>query len=109
MRAPATCTGHESCAELNLWLLRDGEKKMLENNLYSQNLPASPLRPVSLNERIDAIDVLRGFAILGVLIAYAVWNLGSPPPETFTTPDKITNLILGIFVNSKAYTLLAFL
>ena len=31
------------------------------------------LHPVSTHERIDLIDVLRGFALFGVLLANLVW------------------------------------
>lgn len=82
---------------------------MSENSLSIQESSANRLQPISPNERIDAIDVLRGFAIFGVLIAYTVWNLGTPPHETYTTPDKITNFVLATFVDSKFYTLLSFL
>jgi uncharacterized membrane protein YeiB len=42
-----------------------------------------PLQPVQSGEREPALDVLRGFALFGVLIAYALWNLGSPVEETY--------------------------
>jgi len=48
-------------------------------------------------------------AIFGVLIAYTLWNLGSPPASTFSTPDKVIEFALTVFLDSKAYTLLAFL
>jgi uncharacterized membrane protein YeiB len=43
----------------------------------------SSLQPVQPGERILALDVLRGFAMLGVLLAYAIWNLGNPPEQTY--------------------------
>ena len=81
---------------------------MYENEL-ERTAAANTLLPVSRNERIAEIDVLRGVAIFGVLIAYAMWNLGSPPASTWTTADTIVNWTLEVIVNSKAYTLLAFL
>lgn len=78
---------------------------MLENNRI---VPAA-LQPVSPAERVDAIDVLRGIAVLGVLVAYTVWNLGSPPVETYGTFDQVLTFILNALLNTKAYTLLAFL
>ena len=82
---------------------------MLEKDVSHGEVGTNSPRPVSPNARIDSIDVLRGVAILGVLVAYSVWNLGGPPPETYGTVDQILNFILGTFLNTKAYTLLAFL
>src|SRR5688500_1418443 len=82
---------------------------MFKKDISGEELAISPARPVSPNARIDSIDVLRGIAILGVLIAYVVWNLGSPPPETYGRADQVLNFVLATFLNTKAYTLLAFL
>ena len=81
---------------------------MLDKDLRTE-AAANELLPISLAERIDSIDVLRGLAILGVLIAFAVWNLGGPPSSELSSADKILNLALGVIVDAKAYTLLAFL
>jgi uncharacterized protein len=48
-------------------------------------------------------------AILGVLVAYTVWNLGGPPLDTYSTAEKLLNFVLATLVDTKAYTLLAFL
>jgi uncharacterized membrane protein YeiB len=34
---------------------------------------SNTLQPVSVDERIDLIDVVRGFALFGVLLANLVW------------------------------------
>lgn len=81
---------------------------MQDNNLLIRNEPLR-LLPVKPVERIPELDVLRGFALFGVLIAYAVWNLGSPPEETYGTVDRILNFTLTALVDTKAYTLFAFL
>ena len=65
-----------------------------------------PIRP---GERILALDVLRGFAMLGVLIAYCLWNLGTAPPETFSRIDKALDEVAGFVIDGKFYTILAFL
>src|SRR5215203_2683574 len=70
---------------------------------------ADEMQPVPVTERIFALDVLRGFAILGVLVAYTLWSFGGPSSEAYGTADTVIEFVLGIMVDSKAYTLLAFL
>jgi uncharacterized protein len=67
------------------------------------------LRPLSGRERLPLVDALRGLAILGVLAAYALWNLGSPPYETWTRLDRVIDLIGALFVDTKFLTIFAFL
>ena len=68
-----------------------------------------PLEPVLPGERIVEIDVIRGFALFGVLLAYTVWNLGSPPWETWGAVDRVLNRVLTLGVDSKAFSLFTFL
>lgn len=48
---------------------------------YAQELPPvaqgarNPLSPVAVTERLDVLDVLRGFALFGVLFANVTWFL----------------------------------
>jgi uncharacterized protein len=70
---------------------------------------AAPLQPVLPNERIPALDVVRGFALFGVLLAYALWNLGSPPEDTYSNVDRMLNWMLSALIDTKCYTLFAFL
>ena len=70
---------------------------------------APPLQPVQPGERIAALDVVRGFALFGVLLAYTLWNLGSPPEDTYSNADRILNWVLSALVDTKFYTLFAFL
>ena len=79
---------------------------MLDNKLSISDNSIS-LRPVQPGERIYSLDVIRGFAMLGVLLAFTLWNLGSPPSSTFTQADRIINELLAIFVDTKCYTLFA--
>lgn len=65
-----------------------------------------PIRP---GERILALDVLRGFAMLGVLIAYCLWSLGTAPPESFSRIDNLLGEAAGFAIDGKFYTILAFL
>lgn len=79
---------------------------MTDNNSPVRNA-APPLQPVKPAERIIEIDVLRGFALFGVLVAFALWNQGSPPAETYGRADYILDRVLGALVDTKAYTLFA--
>lgn len=67
---------------------------------------AEPVRP---SERIVELDVLRGFAMLGVLLAYCMWSLGTAAPETYSRLDRIIDTVAGFLVDGKMYTILAFL
>jgi uncharacterized protein len=66
-------------------------------------------RPVAPGERILELDVIRGFAMLGVLVAYCLWSLGTLPPERFTALDNRLGELAGFAVDGKFYSLLAFL
>src|SRR5512144_308622 len=79
---------------------------MLDRNL-SKEKTATALAPVQPTERILALDVVRGCALFGVLLAYALWNLGSPPAETYSQVDRILDRGLTVLIDNKCYTLLA--
>jgi uncharacterized protein len=66
-------------------------------------------RPVGPAERILALDVLRGFAMFGVLVAYCMWSLGTAPEESWTRLDQGIADFIGFAVDGKFYTILAFL
>jgi uncharacterized protein len=66
-------------------------------------------RPTLPGERIVALDVIRGFAMFGVLVAYCVWSLGTLPEEAFSPLDRALAAGVGFLVDAKFYTLLAFL
>jgi uncharacterized protein len=67
------------------------------------------------NHRIDTIDVLRGFALAGILYAHMViWYTGaSLPPEVYTqydsTADGIAFGIFGAMVFGKFFSVFSFL
>lgn len=67
------------------------------------------VRPLSGAERLALVDALRGLAILGVLVAYTMWNLGSPPAETYGRLDRILDSVLTTLVDSKFVSIFAFL
>lgn len=66
-------------------------------------------QPVRAEERILALDVLRGFAMFGVLIAYCMWSLGTVPAETYSVAERLIDAVLSLLVDGKMYTILAFL
>lgn len=65
--------------------------------------------PVEAGERIAALDVLRGFAMVGVLIAYCLWSLGTAPEEQWSRPDRLLGDFAAFAVDGKFYTILAVL
>src|SRR4051812_1822338 len=64
-------------------------------------------QPTAPGERILALDVLRGFAMFGVLIAYCMWSLGTAPEESYSAFDKGLDQALSFTVDGKFYTTLA--
>lgn len=73
----------------------------------------SELTPVAPRERVVTLDVLRGFALCGVIIGNMVlysgrWAMRGKAPEP-TTLDTVADWFVTIFVESKAQTLLTLL
>jgi len=81
----------------------------------SAGLAPEPLGPVRASERIVTLDILRGIALLGVLVAnvYTAFNhLWSLSPETWDNAfilDRVTSDGILIFVEGKAITTFSFL
>ena len=77
--------------------------------------PPSRLEPVAGEGRIPLLDVLRGFALYGVLLANMVWFTGraflpkeaGPPPNLDI--NGVAEIVIRIFVDSKAMSLFSFL
>ena len=70
------------------------------------------LAPVAPRERLVTLDVLRGFALLGVLIGNMVLYSGrwaEGPAGAPSTLDAVADWFLTIFVDSKAQTTLTLL
>lgn len=67
------------------------------------------VRPLTAAERLPVVDALRGVAILGVLVAYTMWNLGTPPAATWSRADHAIDATLETLVDAKFITLFAFL
>jgi uncharacterized protein len=71
-------------------------------NAATETLQA-PMRPVGSDERVLTIDVLRGFALFGILLVnfYGVGATG--------LADRVANGFLFFFVSGKFYPLFSFL
>lgn len=79
-------------------------------------LAAAPAAPTAAGERLAVLDVLRGCALYGVLLANTVpWFSGRAfmPRATLMAQtqvlDRVFLVLLGVFVNGKAMALLTFL
>lgn len=72
------------------------------------------IAPISLKERIEVLDVMRGFAILGILIGNMQWfsGYGMMPPAVAalgTATDHIVQFLVHFFVEGKFYSIFSFL
>ena len=70
--------------------------------------------PLSLKERIDVIDVLRGFAVGGILIGNMQWFSGygmMPPAIAAEAPaiDHAVQFLVHFFIEGKFYSIFSFL
>jgi uncharacterized protein len=77
---------------------------------------ANTTSPVLQNERVDILDVLRGFAILGILLdnvfgftGYGFYNLAQRQALPTYQPDIILGFLEQAFVNGKFYSLFSLL
>jgi uncharacterized protein len=70
--------------------------------------------PITLNERLDAMDILRGLALVGILLMNIEWfnravaNLGSQD-TSLTGLDHAVGWLIRCFVEGKFYKLFALL
>ena len=84
-------------------------------NASADAAPPSRLDPVAAPDRIPLLDVLRGFALYGVLLANMVWFTGRAflPREAGPAPsldvNGVAEIVIRIFVDSKAMSLFSFL
>lgn len=73
------------------------------------------LTPTFASQRIIILDVLRGFAILGILMVNMQW-MNAPVAVSFSSvslwnsfPDEISKFIIHVFFESKFYVLFSML
>src|SRR5215217_1488011 len=74
----------------------------------------SEFTPISSQERIEILDVLRGLAVCGILIGNVQWFSGYgmlPPSLEAQTPlyDQITRFLVHFLVEGKFYSIFSFL
>lgn len=69
--------------------------------------PSTAVGPVRGSERIHALDILRGVALLGIVVVNVAIFAGSPPVES--TTDRITHNVVTFLFADKFYVLFAFL
>lgn len=77
--------------------------------------PPEPLRPTTVSERIETIDILRGMALFGILAANIRGFAG--PALTYFFPhlfwpalhDRIAQALIDTFIQQKFITIFAFL
>ncbi|GGY68760.1 transporter [Cellvibrio zantedeschiae] len=83
------------------------------NVSFLKNVP--PIPPAQTQPRILTIDVLRGFALFGILYAHMIfWYSGGPLPEYVYTaymdiPNGIATAFNFLFFNAKFFSLFSFL
>jgi len=85
---------------------------MLESDTSS--VPAA-LAPIAPSERIDALDVIRGFALLGIFLMNVEWfnrpiaDLGAGMPADAQGVDWLAGWLIHVFVRGKFWTLFSLL
>lgn len=98
--------------------------KVMQEDINTMNIKTQDIilnnrtkaEPIQIKERIEVIDIIRGFALLGILIANMAWY-NSPAlyfdilgKEIWTGSwDTITSSFINIFVQGKFYSIFSFL
>jgi uncharacterized protein len=75
-------------------------------------VPASGLRPIGTAERIETIDVLRGFALFGILLVnFGMFSTArfALTPDTDTAAGTAAGMLIAFFASGKFYPLFSFL
>ena len=74
-----------------------------------------PSKPVETKERIDILDILRGFAVFGILavniagMAGPVWLPGYAPPADIPWYDQVAEFLVNFLALGKFYVVFSFL
>src|SRR5438045_975908 len=77
-------------------------------------MAGTQISPISLPERIEVLDVLRGLPVGGILIGNMQWFSGYgmvPAAVEAQTPliDQVTHFLVHFFVEGKFYSIFSFL
>ncbi len=64
------------------------------------------LQPLSSTERDVSLDILRGFALAGVLLTFCITDVRSAPGYTKTFLDELIDWPKWIFIETRMYTML---
>ncbi|MBU0637533.1 MAG: DUF418 domain-containing protein, partial [Planctomycetes bacterium] len=83
---------------------------------YDTNgVAAAPATPITASERIEVVDILRGFAIFGILTVNMFW-FSNPLLLDFTklqpwpgTADRVAQWLIHLLCQGKFYSLFSFL
>ena len=82
----------------------------------SETPPApTPLAPVAENQRIEALDVVRGFALLGIFLMNIEWfnrpiaSLGEGKPRGLSGLNWLASWFIAYFVAGKFWTIFSLL
>jgi len=67
---------------------------------------STPLQPLSPGNRDTSLDVLRGFALAGVLFMFCVSDVGSPAGYVNSVADEIIAWPKWLLIESRMYTML---
>lgn len=77
--------------------------------------PEAMLPPAPVMQRIQALDVVRGFALLGIFMMNIEWfnrpqaNMGAGVPATAALIDRLAGWFVILFVTGKFWTIFSFL
>ena len=77
-------------------------------------MPENEMTPVSGNERLEIVDILRGLAVCGILVGNVQWfsGYGMVPPsltEGQSTLNHVVHFLVHFFVEGKFYSIFSFL
>jgi uncharacterized protein len=78
-------------------------------------VPEQDLGPITANQRIEALDVVRGFALLGIFLMNVeyfnrtIGSLGEGMPRGLTGIDWLASWFIAYFVQGKFWTIFSLL
>ena len=67
---------------------------------------SNALQPLSQSNRDASLDVLRGFALAGVLLTFCAGDVGSSPAYTNSFLDEAVKWVKWILIENRMYTML---